>query len=256
VTDHAGAAVASRCVATAGVDDRTLLRRWRREDDRDAREALLQRHMPLAKRLAVRYVHGHGTSDDVHQVAAIGLMKAIDRFDPERGVAFSTFAVPTIAGELKRFLRDTSWSVRVPRDLQELALRVTRASQQLEREHGHPPSVGELAEAVDADAEEVLEALQAADAHHALSLDAPRRDDDEASAPFVEVLGCDDGALLDAEHRAVLGPLLSRLSDRDREILRLRYAEDLTQSEIGERLGLSQMHISRLIRRALSRAAA
>jgi len=235
--------------------DAALLVRWRRGGDRDAREALIRRHLPLARRLAGRYTGHASNADDLQQVAAIGLMKAIDRFEPERGLALSTYAVPTILGELKRFLRDTSWAVRVPRDLQELALRAERESQRLERTLGRAPTVAELARELEQEVEVVVEALEASTAHRALSLDAPKRDEDDGGGAFGESVGRLDLGLAGAEARADLKPLLSVLEPRDREILHLRFAEDLTQSEIGAQLGISQMHVSRLIRRALARAA-
>jgi RNA polymerase sigma-B factor len=222
--------------------------------DRTARDRLVERHMPLARRLARRYAHTPDAAEDMTQVAAIGLIKAIDRFDIDRGLALSTFAVPTIVGELKRFLRDTSWAVRVPRDLLELAVRVEREGFRLERTLGRAPSVAELAATVGSDVEHVAEALEAATAHRALSLDAPRRGDDDEDGAYGDQIGCVDHGLRLAEHRADLQPLFAALPDREREILRLRFVEDLTQSEIGQRLGISQMHVSRLIRRALSRA--
>ena len=243
-------------VGTDRQKDATLLIRWRRQGDRCARDELIRRHLPLARRLASRYAGQPSGADDLNQVAAIGLMKAIDRFEPERGLALSTYAVPTILGELKRFLRDTTWAVRVPRDLQETTLRVERESTRLERSLGRAPTVAELAAELGLTVEQVLEGMEAGVAHRALSLDAPRRDDEDDGGSYAEALGRDDTHLARAEARADLEPLLARLADRDREILRLRFGEDLTQSEIGTRLGISQMHVSRLIRRALATASA
>jgi RNA polymerase sigma-B factor len=236
--------------------DRRLLLRYHRLGDRRAREVLVERHMPLARRLARRYARTPDSAEDLVQVAAIGLIKAIDRFDVDRGLALSTFAVPTIVGELKRYLRDTSWAVRVPRDLLELAVRVERESFRLERRLGRSPTITELAESTGNDVEQVAEALEAATAHRALSLDAPRRGEDDEDGAYGDQFGQVDHGLRLAEHRADLQPLFRSLPDREREILRLRFVEDLTQSEIGARLGVSQMHVSRLIRRALSRAEA
>jgi RNA polymerase sigma-B factor len=236
-------------------DDRRLLLRYHRLGDRRARDILVERHMPLARRLARRYARTADAAEDLTQVAAIGLIKAIDRFDVDRGLALSTFAVPTIVGELKRYLRDTSWAVRVPRDLLELAVRVERETARLERRLGRAPTVPELADVVGSSVEEVVEAVAAATAHRALSLDAPRRGGDEDDdGSYGDQLGTVDHGLRLAEHRADLRPLFEALPDREREILRLRFVEDLTQSEIGAQLGISQMHVSRLIRRALSRA--
>jgi RNA polymerase sigma-B factor len=240
----------------AGEPDGVLLRRWRCEGDRGARAALIERHLPLARRLARRYVGRGDGGEDLAQVAALGLIKAIDRFDPDRGLALSTFAVPTILGELKRHLRDTSWAVRVPRDLQELALRVDDLGDRLERALGRPPTVAELARAVPAPVEDVLEALAALSAHRALSLDAPRGGEEDGGGVYADCVGGEDPRLAGAEDRALLSPLLGRLPPREREIVRLRFAEDLTQHDIGRRLGISQMHVSRLLRRALATAAA
>lgn len=246
--------------ATCATSDDVLLRRWRRQGDRAAREQLVRRHLPLARRLAARY-GGRNSSrppnEDLQQVAAIGLIKAIDRFDVDRGLALSTFAVPTILGELKRFLRDTTWAVRVPRDLQELALRVDSEAQELERILGRTPTVGELARRVGGSVEQVVEALEARRAHRALSLDAPAGggSSDTPAPGFLDQVGVDDPDLGTAEDRTLLEPCLERLDPRQREILRLRFAEDLTQAEIGARLGISQMHVSRLLRRSLAEAA-
>jgi RNA polymerase sigma-B factor len=245
----------ARCMPSANKDDdRSLLVRWRTYGDREARSRLVERHLPLARRLAARYGGGFEGGEDLQQVAAMGLVKAIDRFDPERGLALSTFAVPTILGELKRHLRDTSWAVRVPRDLQELALRVERESGRMERALGRAPTVAELAAEAGVSVEAVLEAMEARRAHRALSLDAPQPGEDGDSDEMSAHIGTVDPELSQAEDRALLAPLLARLPARDREILRLRFGEDLTQSEIGQRLGVSQMHVSRLIRRALARA--
>jgi RNA polymerase sigma-B factor len=235
-------------------DDRRLLVRYHRLGDRRARDTLVERHMPLARRLARRYARTPDAAEDLTQVAAIGLIKAIDRFDIDRGLALSTFAVPTIVGELKRYLRDTSWAVRVPRDLLELAVRVERETGRLERRLGRAPTVPELAEQIGVGVEEVVEAVAAATAHRALSLDAPRRGEEGDEGTYGDQFGFSDHGLRLAEHRADLRPLIAALPDREREILRLRFVEDLTQSEIGAQLGISQMHVSRLIRRALARA--
>jgi RNA polymerase sigma-B factor len=235
-------------------DDRALLARWREAGDRAARTRLVERHLPLARRLAARYGGGYDGGEDLQQVAAMGLVKAIDRFDPDRGLALSTFAVPTILGELKRHLRDTSWAVRVPRDLQELALRVEREAGRLERALGRAPTVAEVALEAGVGVEATLEAMEARRAHRALSLDAPQGADEGDSEEMSAHVGRLDPDMARAEDRALLAPLLARLPQRDQEILRLRFGEDMTQSEIGRRLGVSQMHVSRLIRRALARA--
>jgi RNA polymerase sigma-B factor len=186
----------------------------------------------------------------------MGLLKAIDRFDPARGTAFSSFAVPTIAGELKRYFRDKCWSVRVPRDLQELAVRVDRATNRLVHELGHAPTAAEIAQDVGVSIvsiEQVLEAREAAAAYRAESLDRSCFDDDQDGTRVVDRLGGDDPGYRQAESSATVESMMSILSDREREILRLRFVKDLTQSEIGDRVGLSQMHISRLLRQAVAR---
>jgi RNA polymerase sigma-B factor len=238
-----------------GYADRELFARARAGDDR-AREQLAERYLPLARRLARRYQRSEEPLEDLVQVASLGLLKAIDRFDTSRDVAFSSFAVPTILGEIKRHFRDRTWSVRVPRDLQELALRVDRTAAELSLDKHRAPTVAELAEAVGATEEQVLEALRAAGAYHAGSLDAPRpgRADAEASGESLgDALGEEEEGFERAEERATLGPLLARISTRERLVLTLRFGEDLTQAEIGERIGVSQMQVSRLIRQALTR---
>jgi RNA polymerase sigma-B factor len=233
--------------------EQRLFSRYRRQHDQAAREALVERFLPLATQLARRYHRGHEPLDDLIQVASVGLLKAIDRFDPARGTAFSSFAVPTIVGELKRYYRDKGWAVRVPRDLQDLTLRVERATDRLVHTLGRAPTVSELADDLGVTIEDVLEAHEAAAAHRADSLDRPGSDDDQDGLQVIDTLGGEEPGYLQAEHSATLEPMLSALSDREREILRLRFAEDLTQSEIGDRVGLSQMHISRLLRQAVAR---
>ena len=232
--------------------ERRLFARYRGRDDQAARDALVERFLPLATRLARRYHGGGEPLEDLVQVASMGLLKAIDRFDPARGTAFSSFAVPTIAGELKRYFRDKRWSVRVPRDLQELAVRVDRATNRLVHELGRAPTTAEIAQDVGVSIEQVLEAREAAAAYRAESLDRSF-DDDQDGTRVVDRLGGDDPGYRQAESSATVESMMSILSDREREILRLRFVEDLTQSEIGDRVGLSQMHISRLLRQAVAR---
>ena len=205
--------------------ERRLLERYALDRSPIVREELVERFMPLARRLAARYAGGAEPFDDLVQVASVGLVKSIDRFDPVRGTAFSTFAVPTILGELKRHFRDRGWSVHVPRDVQERILKVERAMSELPAKLGHSPTVQEIAERIEATDEEVLEAMHAAQGHHAVSLDA------------TSTLGDGDEP----------GPL-QEISERDRKVLHLRFVEDLTQSEIAEQVGVSQMHVSRILR--------
>ena len=203
--------------------------------------------MPLARTLARRYANKGEPLDDLEQVAALGLVKAIDRFDLAREVRFATFAVPTIAGEIKRHFRDRGWMVRVPRDVQELSARVSVAREPLTRELGRSPTVPELADAAHAGVEQILEALGAADAYRALSLDEPLAEGMDA----LDAIGGDDDGFERVEQRYLLRSGLTHLPAREREILHLRFYEGLTQREIADRVGVSQMHVSRLIRRSI-----
>jgi RNA polymerase sigma-B factor len=233
-------------------EDRRLLERLHHHGDQAAREQLAARFLPLARQLARRYQHGGEQLDDLVQVASLGLLKAIDRFDPARETAFSSFAVPTILGELKRHFRDKGWSVRVPRDLQELAVRVDRVTDELGRELGRAPTLAEVAERTGNTPEQVLEAREAAGAYRAVSLDRPRDDEEDGEGGMAEAVGAEDPGFGVAEDAATVERLMRVLSAREREVLRLRFAEDLTQSEIGARVGVSQMHVSRLIRQAVA----
>jgi RNA polymerase sigma-B factor len=232
------------------VGEHVLFERFAHGHAPSAQAALMHRFMPLARKLAGRYRNVEDI-DELEQVAAIGLMKAVDRFDPERGIAFSTFAFPTIVGELKRHLRDRTWSVRVPRTLQELAVRIERVSNELAGELARAPTVAEIAERSGTVEEAVLEALQTVTARRAISLDQSRdADDPDDSGLDVAV---EDTGFAAVEDTVVLDELMTILSEREREVLRLRFIEDLTQLEIAERVGLSQMHISRMIRGAIVR---
>jgi RNA polymerase sigma-B factor len=234
-------------------EDRRLLVRYHREGDAVAREQLVARFLPLARQLARRYQRGGEQLDDLVQVASLGLLKAIDRFEPERETAFSSFAVPTILGELKRHFRDKGWSVRVPRDLQEMAVKVDRVADEMSRELGRAPTPAEIAQRSGATQEQVLEAREASGAYRAVSLDRPRSEDEEEGDSYADAVGADDPGFVRAEDAATVDRLMSVLSDREREVLRLRFEEDLTQSEIGRRVGVSQMHVSRLIRQSIAR---
>jgi RNA polymerase sigma-B factor len=227
---------------------RTLLQRWHRDGDRAARDEVAERLLPLAHGLARRYAGKGEPLDDLEQVACVGLLKAIDRFDCAREVRFATFAVPTIAGEIKRHFRDRGWMLRVPRDVQELTARLSRTREELTRRLGRPPSVEDLATAAGATPEQVVEALHAAEAYRAMSLDAPTGGDGPAPA---EALGGDDGGFERTEQRLLLRGGFAALAPREREILRLRFFEGLTQREIADAVGISQMHVSRLIRRSI-----
>jgi RNA polymerase sigma-B factor len=227
--------------------------RYHRDGDARARDQLVERFLPLARQLARRYQRAGEPLDDLLQVASLGLIKAIDRFDPDREIAFSSYAVPTILGEIKRYFRDRTWAVRVPRDLQELTLKVDRAVGELSEELRRQPSVGEIATAVGAEQEDVLEALQAGGAYRAVSFDAPRTGGDEDVATLGDSVGIDEHGFDRAEERATLEQLMSTVTPREREVLRMRFEHDMTQAEIGAVIGVSQMQVSRVIRQAISR---
>jgi RNA polymerase sigma-B factor len=232
--------------------ERALLRRYAQDPSPAIREELVERFMPLARRLASRYSGGAEPFDDLIQVASVGLVKAIDRFEPDRGTAFSTFAVPTILGELKRHFRDRGWSIHVPREVQERILKVERALADLPARLGRAPTVDDIAEKLGVTPEDVLEAMHASQGHHAVSLDAsPPSGDGEEPAPLGERIGSKDLGFETVEYGAAIEPALAEISERDRQILHLRFAEDLTQSEIAERVGVSQMHVSRILRATL-----
>jgi RNA polymerase sigma-B factor len=209
--------------------------------------------MPLARELALRYSYTDEPFEDLAQVASVGLIKAVDRFEPERGIKFTSYAVPTILGELKRHFRDKGWALHVPRDLQERALAVSRESDRLSTRLGRTPSVREVAEAVDSTVEEVLEASEAAGSYETASLDAPASPSAEGPATLLELVGGEDGGFVLVESRQALADTWRSLPEMEQQVVQLRFMEDLTQREIGERIGFSQMHVSRLLRRALSR---
>src|SRR5439155_2822149 len=205
--------------------------------------------MGLAEYLARRFTNRGEPLDDLLQVASLGLLKAVDRFDPDRGLEFSTYATPTIVGELKRHFRDKGWAVRVPRRVQELHLRLGTVVGTLSQELGRSPTIPEIAHAAKVSEEEVVEAIEAGHAYRFTSLDAPSGEDESALS---SQLGVEDQNLVDSEHRVALSPLIARLSPREQTILHLRFFEGMTQSEIASRLGISQMHVSRLLARSLA----
>jgi RNA polymerase sigma-B factor len=235
-------------------DDRDELRRkfqeYARTRDRTLRDELVTAHMGLAEYLARRFTNRGEPLDDLLQVASLGLLKAVDRFDPERGLEFSTYATPTIVGELKRHFRDKGWAVRVPRRVQELHLRLGTVVSTLSQEMGRSPTIPEIAQAAKVSEEEVVEAIEAGHAYRFTSLDAPSGADDEGA--LSNQLGVEDQGLIDSEHRVALSPLIARFPPRERMILHLRFFEGMTQSEIASRLGISQMHVSRLLARSLA----
>jgi RNA polymerase sigma-B factor len=234
-------------------EERILFTRLSQGRDPALREALVERYLPLARQLARRYQRPEEPLDDLMQVASLGLVKAVDRFDASREVAFSSYAVPTILGEIKRHFRDRTWSVRVPRDLQEMALKVERAVNDLTRELHRQPSVCELAKHLAVTEEVALEALEAAGAYHATSLDTPRGTESEPGDTLADTIGGDEWGYERAEDRATIALLMRSITPRERDVLRLRFEQDLTQAEIGEIIGVSQMQVSRLIRQAISR---
>jgi RNA polymerase sigma-B factor len=234
-------------------EDRALFARYLDQRDPMDREMLIERFLPLARQLARRYERPDEPFDDLFQVACLGLVNAIERFDLDRGVAFSSYAVPTIVGEIKRYFRDRTWSVRVPRDLQDLALKVARTVTDLTVRLHREPTVAEIAEKVGVSEEDVLEALEAHGAHRATSLDEPHRSDDDSTDTIGDVIGIEEHGFACAEDRATIDMLMRAITPREREVLRLRFEEDLTQAEIGEQIGISQMQVSRIIRQALAR---
>ena len=215
------------------------------------RDELVEMHLPLVEYLARRFRNRGEPLDDLVQVATIGLIKSVDRFDLERGVEFSTYATPTIVGEIKRHFRDKGWAIRVPRRLQELKLSLTKATSELSQRNGRSPTVGELAAHLGLSEEEVLEGLESANAYSAVLLDAPDGGDEDAPA-VADSLGIMDDALEGVEYRESLKPLLERLPAREKKILMLRFFGNMTQSQIAEEIGISQMHVSRLLARTLA----
>ena len=233
-----------------GVDsDLVLLRRYAAEPTPELREEVIRRFMPLARSLAMRYRRQTESLDDLVQVAGLGLVKAVDGFDHERAKPFAAYAVPTILGELRRHFRDHVWTVRLPRGLQELTMRVDAAATSLTEELGRMPTATELAERLDVSVEEVLEAIEASHARRTLSLDAPRRTEGEAPGPAIEALPDSEAGYDRVE--ADLAAKAAELDTREWEVLRMRFNDELTQSEIAKRFGVSQMQISRVSRRAL-----
>jgi RNA polymerase sigma-B factor len=214
------------------------------------RDQLVQVHLPLVEHLARRFRNRGEPFDDLVQVATIGLIKSVDRFDPERGVEFSTYATPTIVGEIKRHFRDRGWAIRVPRRLQELKLTLSTAASELSQRNGRAPTVNELAEHLRLSVDEVLEGLESANAYSAVSLDAPEGGDEDAQS-VADSLGTEDNSLEGVEYRESLKPLLERLPPREKKIILLRFFGNMTQSQIAQEVGISQMHVSRLLARTL-----
>ena len=235
------------------INDKILLRRYHEEGDLHAREKLIEQYMSLVRALARRYAYRGEQLDDLVQIGAIGLIKAIDRFDLERGVELTTYATPNIIGEIKRHFRDKGWSVRVPRALQELNVKLSRLMEQLTVELGRSPTIPELAKASSSTEEQVLEALESGRAYSSLSLSSGGGGDGEDDLDPLESIGTEEHQYEVSEDRAVLAPGFKVLDERERTILQLRFFDGLTQSQIAQRVGISQMHVSRLIRRSLEK---
>jgi RNA polymerase sigma-B factor len=234
------------------VSDAELLRRYHEQGDVDARQQLIERHVEFVRRLARRYARRGEQLDDLTQVGCVGLIKAIDRFDGSFGASLTTYAAPNILGEIKRHFRDRGWSMRVPRDIQELNVKLTRVIDDLTTKLGRSPSVIELSQATGTTPEQVLEALESSSAYSALSLSEGPDPDQDGGGPM-ETLGEEDEHYEQSEQRITLASGIQRLPARERAILHLRFFEGLTQSEIADRVGISQMHVSRLIRNSLDR---
>ncbi|MGD0455721.1 MAG: SigB/SigF/SigG family RNA polymerase sigma factor [Solirubrobacteraceae bacterium] len=228
-----------------------LFARWQQHGDTAARAALVQRFMPLARSLARRYDRSSEPYEDLMQVASLGLLKALDRFDPDRGPSFASFAIPTILGEMRRYFRDSGWSLHVPRGDKERALKVRDAQETFANEHGHAPTVSQLSQYLELDPETVIDALLAIQAYESLSLDAPRPGGEDDAITYGDTVGDEDGRYELIELDATIVGVLDRLPQREREILRMRFVEELTQTQIASRVGVSQMQVSRLLRRSL-----
>jgi RNA polymerase sigma-B factor len=239
--------------ARAGTEDaHQLFARWQQCADPSAREALLKLYTPLARSLARRYGRSSEPFEDLLQVASLGLLKAIDRYDTSRG-NFAAFAVPTILGELRRYFRDSGWALHVPRGAQERSLKVREAQEQLTNELGRSPTVSQLAQFLELEVEQVLDALQALQAYETVSLEAPRPCSDESGLTHEDTLGSEDEGYEFVELDATVGQALRRIPLRERRILHMSFYGELTQGEIAERVGVSQMQVSRILRRTVAR---
>jgi RNA polymerase sigma-B factor len=233
----------------ARAEDRQLLRRYHVGGETDARDELIERHLPLVRSLARRYAGRGEALEDIEQVGAIGLIKAIDRFELDREVSLATYATPNVVGEIKRHFRDKGWAIRVPRALQELNASMSGAIERLTGRMGRSPSIAEIAEELKTTPEEVLEAMEVGSAYSTVSLSTGPGGDEDLDP--LETIGGEDEEFERSEQRAALEPAFDRLPPREREILRMRFEEGLPQTQIAQRVGLSQMHVSRLIRKSL-----
>ncbi len=232
---------------------RELFRRYKSKGDASARDQLIVNHLNLVRFLASKFKNRGEPVEDLVQVGTIGLIKAIDRFDPERGLEFTTYATPTIMGEIKRHFRDKGWSVRVPRRLQELSAKVNQATDELTNQLQHSPSVEEIAEHLGASVDEVLDAMESSSAYTSVPLEGGGSSDDEEAPSVIDHYATEDADLAASDDRIVLEQAIADFSPREQDVIRMRFVDGLTQVEIAERLGISQVQVSRLLRRTLRR---
>lgn len=232
---------------------RELFRRFKEEGDMDAREKLVMSHLNLVRFIANKFKNRGEPIDDLIQVGYLGLLKAIDRFDPSRGLEFTTFATPTIMGEIKRHFRDKGWSVRVPRCLQELSAKVNQASDTLTSQLQRSPTIAEIADYLDATVDEVLEAMESSSAYSSVSLEAPSGADDDDTPSVIDRYATEDSDLAFTDDRIIIEEALASFSPRERDVIEMRFLKGMTQIEIAEKLGISQVQVSRLLRRTLKK---
>lgn len=232
---------------------RELFRRFKEEGDMDAREKLVMSHLNLVRFIANKFKNRGEPIDDLIQVGYLGLLKAIDRFDPSRGLEFTTFATPTIMGEIKRHFRDKGWSVRVPRRLQELSAKVNQATDTLTSQLQRSPTIAEIADYLDATVDEVLEAMESSSAYSSVSLEAPSGADDDDTPSVIDRYATEDSDLVFTDDRIIIEEALASFSPRERDVIEMRFLKGMTQIEIAEKLGISQVQVSRLLRRTLKK---
>ena len=250
---HAGRRPSEGRVAWDKDRTRELFRRYKDKGDAAARDQLVMNHLNLVRFLASKFKNRGEPVEDLVQVGTIGLIKAIDRFDPERGLEFTTYATPTIMGEIKRHFRDKGWSVRVPRRLQELSAKVNQATDELTNQLQHSPSVEEIAEHLGTSVEEVLDAMESSSAYSSVPLEGGGSSDDEEAPSVIDHYATEDADLAASDDRIVLEQAIADFSPREQDVIRMRFVDGLTQVEIAERLGISQVQVSRLLRRTLRR---
>lgn len=232
---------------------RELFRRFKEEGDMDAREKLVMSHLNLVRFITNKFKNRGEPIDDLIQVGYLGLLKAIDRFDPSRGLEFTTFATPTIMGEIKRHFRDKGWSVRVPRRLQELSAKVNQATDTLTSQLQRSPTIAEIADYLDATVDEVLEAMESSSAYSSVSLEAPSGADDDDTPSVIDRYATEDSDLAFTDDRIIIEEALASFSPRERDVIEMRFLKGMTQIEIAEKLGISQVQVSRLLRRTLKK---